>query len=301
MKQRVLITGGTGLIGIYLTNKLLAKGYEVAILSRTRKNVKKPVYIWEVEHAVIDQSIVNSSDYIIHLAGANIAEKRWSKKRKKIILSSRVDSCNLLFKALNPNKNQLKAFITASSIGYYGARTLDKIFVESDSFYNDFLGMVTKKWEDAANQFQNIGVRTVALRTGIVLSNKAKALKKLSLPIKLGLGASLGNGKQYIPWIHIEDLCNMYLKAIEDIQMQGAYNAVAPEYIKHNEWIHQLAERLNKKLWLPNIPAVWLQLILGELSDLVLKGSRISSDKIRTAGYQFLYPELKKALLALKL
>ncbi len=293
----VLISGGSGLIGRHLSLKLIEKGYHVAILSRTGKqHSKNPTYAWDPTKGEIDKAALSNAAYIIHLAGVNIGEKRWTPARKKLIIDSRVQSAQLIFKNLPENNPQLKAFITASAIGYYGSITTDKIFDESENAADDFLGETCRKWENAADQFEKSGIRTVKIRTGLVLTDKGGALEKMALPVKLGIGSALGNGKQYMPWIHINDLCNIYIKAIEDDKMKGAYNAVAPDYKTNSEFTAILAKVLNKPMWFPNVPSFLLKIIFGKMSEIFLKGSRVSSEKIINSGFHFRFPELEKAL-----
>lgn len=295
---QVLITGGNGLIGQELCKTLLHKGYDVAILSRGPQNTQQeiPSYHWNPEKALIDKDILNSADYIIHLAGANIGDKRWSQKRKNEIIDSRVKSAELLRQSLNKENSKLRAFISASAIGYYGSISSDKTYTETDSSADDFLSNTCKIWEKSADKFNELSPRVVKIRTGIVFSKKGSILSKLSIPIKIGFGSSLGNGKQYLPWIHIDDLCNIYVNAIENAEMKGPYNAVAPEHITNNELTKKIAKTLKRPLWLPNIPSVLIKIIFGEMSVLLLNGSRVSSKKIMTANFKFKYPSIQNTL-----
>ncbi|NOQ26973.1 MAG: TIGR01777 family protein [Bacteroidales bacterium] len=346
---KILITGGTGLVGQHLSKMLLNKGYEVAILSLCKKtpntaflscckqsltkvsslvsNTSKalsltlsyqrlekkavylptlpsrtksidnkiPVFYWDINNNIIDKEAINSSNYIIHLAGVNIAGKRWTKNQKQGIVDSRVKSTELLFNNIDPNHN-LKAFISASAIGHYGAITSNHIFTETDSSADDFLGETCRLWEDSANKFQNLDIRTVKIRTGLVLSKQGGALSKMIKAFKLGIGSALGSGKQYMPWIHIDDLCEIYIKAIEDSEMNGAYNAVAPEHINNIAFSEKIAKQLKKPFWALRIPEFLFKLLFGEMADILLKGSRVSCDKIKATGYNFKYPTLKSAL-----
>ena len=291
----ILVTGGTGLIGKHLRTLLKKKGHHVSILSRNNSS-EENIFQWNIEEKYIDEEAIKNADYMVHLAGAGIADKRWTKKRKEIIIQSRVSSTNLLFKKvkeLNPN---LKGFIAASGVGFYGAITSTKIYSENDDSGNDFLGKTCSLWEKSSLHFNSLNIRTVIFRTGIVLSKKEGALEKIVKPIKLGFGAILGNGKQYVPWIHITDLCNMYLTAIENENYQGIYNAVAPEYTTHQNLTKQIASTLQKHLWLPNIPNLFLKIILGKMAVIILEGSRISSKKIKEMGFEFSFSSLENAL-----
>ena len=293
----VLITGGTGLIGEQLSKRLKDKGYEVAILSRARSKEEQILtYIWDLNKFEIDKEAIATADFIIHLSGSSIGEKRWTTKRKQQIIDSRIKSGQLIFDEIRKQNKNLKAFISASAIGYYGTTTSNKIFYETDPPGDDFLGRTCREWEQVADGFKNIGIRTVKIRTGVVLTKRGGALSKIKIPIKTGLGSAIGTGKQYIPWIHIDDLCGIYIKAIEDTQMIGAYNAVAPEHVTNKEFTQRLTTILKKTVWFPNIPAVVMKTLFGEMSEILLQGSRVSAEKIQTTGYNFQFPSLEGAL-----
>jgi hypothetical protein len=293
----VLITGGSGLIGRYLTQALLSEGYSVSHLSRKNGAPGKVrVFSWDPEKKIADPGIFEGVDYLIHLAGANIGEKRWTKKRKEEIVSSRVATASLLQKIISENRIPLKGFITASATGYYGSITSERIFTEEDPPAEDFLGTTCRLWEEGADLFEGMGIRTVKIRTAVVLEKSDSALGKLMEPAKFGLVVRLGSGKQYFPWIHINDLCNIYLMALNDQNMRGAYNAVAPEHINHNNFVRTMARIMGKPVFLPPVPAVIMRLMMGEMSDIVCKGSRISGEKIIKAGYSFRFDNLDAAL-----
>ena len=294
--SRVLITGGSGLIGQQLCNHLQQRGYEVALLGRSNSDHSNTLsYTWNLYRNEIDRDAINNCDFIIHLAGTNIGAKRWTSKRKDEIINSRVKSIDLIFNNLNRKSTKLKAFISASAIGYYGALTSEHIFIETDPPAGDFLGQVCKKWEDAADKFTSAGIRTVKLRTGVVLSKQGGALAKLQKPVQWGVASAIGSGKQYMPWIHKDDLCAMYIHALENIQMEGAYNAVAPEHVSNKTFTERLAQVLGKPFWLPNIPAFVMKLMFGKMARMLLEGSRVSSEKIEAAGYKYQFPDLNKA------
>jgi uncharacterized protein len=293
----VLITGGSGLIGKYLTTLLQKTGYTVSHLSRTGKAPGKTIgYKWNPENGIIDANALEGTDYIIHLAGANIGEKRWTGKRKKEIIESRVNSARLLHKTITERAISLKGFISASATGIYGAQTSPAIFNEKDPPGDDFLGSVCKKWEEAAGLFYNSGIRTVIIRSAIVLEKNDSALSKLMKPARFGFLIQTGSGLQYMPWIHINDLCRIYLKAIEDQEMKGAYNAAAPSHVTHKNFIRVLAMVMNLPVLPVPVPGFVIRAILGEMSDVILRGSRISSEKIINAGFEFSYPDMEDAL-----
>lgn len=288
---KILVTGGTGLIGKHLCKLLKNRGHFVTVLSRSR-TVNPLSFYWNINENYIDNEAITNTDYIIHLAGAGIADKRWTSARKKILINSRVDSTSLLFRKVKELNPTLKGFIAASGIGYYGALTSEKVFSENDNSGNDFLATICKLWEKESLSFQNENIRTVILRTGIVLSKKGGALDKIMKPIKLGVGAAIGSGKQFMPWISIEDLCNMYVEAIENKTINGIYNAVAPEHITNKGFTKTIAKFVKKPLWLPNIPSFVLKIVLGELSIILLEGSRVSSRKIENTGFKFKHSTL---------
>jgi uncharacterized protein (TIGR01777 family) len=295
MKEIVLITGAGGLIARELS-KQLENEYTVRFLTRHKKRENE--FMWDINKGMIDEKALEDVSHVIHLAGANISEKRWTDDRKKELISSRVDSAQLILKTLQKNNCVLKSFISASGINYYGTETTNKIFTEKDGPGNDFLSEIVVVWEKAADEFKekHVAERVVKLRTAVVLSEKDGALKKILPTIKMGIGSPLGSGKQYMPWIHIKDICSMYEFAIKKHDLDGSFNAVAPEHTTNRELTEMIAQILKKPLFIPNVPTFALQLIFGELSDAVLKGSRASSEKIRKAGFQFEFPELDKAL-----
>lgn len=293
----ILISGGGGLIGRYLTSELLSSGYNVSHLSRKAEQFGKVrVHRWDPGKGILDPSNLLGVDYIIHLAGANIGEKSWSVQRKNEIISSRVGSANLILRTIRENNIPLKAFISASAIGYYGSVTTERIFREEDPPGNDFLGKVCLKWENAADEFKKEGIRVVKVRTGVVLEKNDSALSKLMMPAKSGFLVQTGNGRQYMPWIHISDLCRIYLKAINDQGMSGAYNAVSPMHITHAGFMKTLAKVMGKSVFPVPAPAFILKAALGEMSKVVLEGSRVSSDKLMNSGFEFLYSDLATAL-----
>lgn len=297
MTKIVLIAGGTGLIGKRLQEILTANGFTVRVLTRQVSPTNRHNhYVWDVNNAYIDENAFTDVSVIINLTGANIGSQRWSKSRKNEILQSRVKSTELLYSYVTKLNIPLDKFITASATGYYGAVTTDKIFKETDAPATDFLGNVCSLWEKAADKFQNHSIKTLKIRTGVVLDLSEGALPKMLKPIKMGLGAVLGNGKQYLPWIHVEDICRIYLWSVQNADATGVYNAVTPQAITHEQFTKQLATLYRKKIILPSVPKFMLQLLLGEMSVLVTEGSRVSSEKIQQQGFVFEYDTLPHAL-----
>lgn len=294
--KRVLITGASGLIGSALSKFLYKNNIEVVKLSRSKKKDSKNNFTWDIESGFIEKKALENTDHIIHLAGAGIGDKRWTPNRKKEIINSRVKSAELLYNEISKLDKKPVTFISASAVGYYGAKTLDTIFTEKDPPANDFQGNVCSLWEESSKQFDNLGIRTVQLRFGVVLSPNNGALRKMSIPIKFGIGSPYGNGRQYIPWIHIYDVINLILFCMNNEKIKGVYNSVSPSYVTNEKFLKLIAKVLNRPFIMPNIPAFLLKIILGRMSEVVLEGSRISSDKIIDAGYEFRSTELETAL-----
>ena len=289
---KIVITGGTGLVGTRLTALLTERKHEVRILSRNPKGENE--FKWDVSKGFVDEKALENIDYIVHLAGAGIADKRWNKERKKVIVNSRVATANLLFDKIKEQKIALKGFISASGSNYYGAQTTEKIYKESGAVGTDFLGEVCRKWEAAAQQFKELDIPVTILRTGVVLSKTGGALEKMRTPIV----SPLGSGNQYMAWIHIDDLCEIYIKAVEE-GLTGVYNTVSPESHTSKTFSKTLAKAI-KRPYLPiAVPGFLLKLVFGELAVILLEGSRLSSDKLEKKGFVFKYKELKRALESL--
>lgn len=295
MKEIVLITGASGAIARVLSKKL-ENQYSIRFL--TRKKEAENEFEWDLENQIVDENAFENVSHIIHLAGANISEKRWTEDRKKELISSRVDSAKLILNTLKKKNIKLKSFISASGINFYGTKTTDKIFTENDAPGNDFLSEVVVVWEKAADEFkeQNVAERVVKIRTAVVLSKNEGALAKMMTPIQFGIGSPLGSGKQYMPWIHIDDICSIYEFALKNHEVEGSYNASAPQHTTNENLTKLIAKVLNKPLLMPNVPSFILKLIFGELADALLEGSRASSEKIIKAGFEFQFPDLKMAL-----
>lgn len=301
----ILITGGTGMVGQQLTRVLLSKGYDVIWLSRAsgKKEIDGKVIriaSWNLQEQTIDETAIQQADHIIHLAGAGVADKRWTAKRKQEILDSRTQSSALLVKALQTIPNKVQSVISASAIGWYGPdedNTLGSSFTEDMPAYPDYLGSTCKAWEESITPVTELGKRLVKLRIGIVLSTTGGALAEFKKPLKGGMAAILGSGKQMISWIHVHDLCRMFLYAIENQSMQGTFNAVAPHPVSNKELTLTLAKQKNGSFYIPfYVPAFLLKMILGEMSIEVLKSATVSSRKIEEQGFRFEYATVQQAL-----
>jgi uncharacterized protein (TIGR01777 family) len=299
----VLITGGTGMIGKALTGALVDKGYTITILTREKQGNSADERInyaeWDIESQTIDNDAIAKADHIIHLAGANVGEKRWTKKRKKEIVNSRVKTGELLIKAMKEVPNQVKTVISASGIGWYGpdpAIPNPHPFKEDAPAFTDFLGQTCLQWEQCLEPVTLLGKRLVKLRTGIVLTQKGGALDEFKKPLRFGLATILANGRQIVSWIAIEDLVQIYIKAIEDSRMAGPYNAVAPDTVTNKQLVLQFAKAVNGKFYIPcYVPSFLLKLVLGEMSIEVLKSATVNCNKILQTGFTFQFPSIETA------
>ncbi|MFL5746989.1 MAG: TIGR01777 family oxidoreductase [Niastella sp.] len=299
----ILITGGTGTIGKSLSKFLVEKQHEVIILTRhPRQGTGAVSYAaWNPTDQTIDIAALQKADYIINLAGAGVADKRWSKKRKQEIVDSRVQSGQVLVKVMQQNTNKVQAVISMSGIGWYGddnkRNPSQKFFSEGDPADPGFLGDTCVKWENAIKPVTAMNKRLVIFRTGIVLSNEGGALAEFQKPIKAGIAPFFGSGEQVTSWIHIDDVCRLFLHAIEKDRVRGEYNIVAPEPVTNKHLMLTLAKKMKGKFFIPvYVPSFVLKLILGELSIEVLKSARVSCEKIKSSGFQFLFPTLEVAL-----
>jgi len=308
----ILITGGTGMIGSVLTRLLIDKGYRVIILSRASGEAsgrKTTSYVasgalqtfhWDPGTGAIDPEAVRQADYIVHLAGAGVADRRWSAKRKKTIVESRTQSSALLVKALKEIPNKVQALVSSSAIGWYGPDPSipnTSPFEETASSADDFLGETCRLWEESIAPVRALGKRLAIIRTGIVLSNQGGALAEFKKPVRLGVAAILGSGRQMVSWIHVEDLCRIYIQAIEQREWSGIYNGVAPKPVDNRTLTLELARRLKGRYFVPvYVPSFLLKWLVGEMSIEVLKSVTVSAKKTRQAGFQFIYPSIENAL-----
>jgi uncharacterized protein (TIGR01777 family) len=300
--QTILITGGTGMVGQSLTNLLLSKGYQVIVLTRQQKQASRANFSfakWDLNKGWIDPAAVGAADYIIHLAGEGVADKRWTSARKKAILESRVQSSALLVKALKEHPNKVKAIVAASAIGWYGPDNEKSTafgFVETDAVDDSFLGDTCKQWEDSMHPVKTMGIRLVTIRIGIVFNKMGGALAEFIKPAKLGAAAILGDGKQMVSWIHQQDLNRLMLFALEQEKVEGVYNAVAPDPVNNAILTKAIARRFHTWAIPFHVPSFILKIMLGEMSVEVLKSANVSASKILAAGFNFDYVSMDEAL-----
>lgn len=296
--MKVLITGATGLVGNELSSLLLQNGVTVHYLSTSKsKLVSESNYkgfYWNPNAGEINKNVLDEVDVIVHLAGASVSE-RWTTSYKEEIINSRVLSTRLLFQTLSKNQNQVKHIISASAIGIYPS-SYDAVYSEDNQEVDaSFLGEVVQQWEEEMDQFERLGILVSKVRTGIVLAEEGGALQKMVKPIKLGLGAAFGTGKQYQSWIHNHDLASLYYYIIQH-KLEGIYNAVSPYPVTNEGLTKAIANTLAVPYFMPNIPKFILKIILGEMHQILFTSQNVSARKILERGFQFKYASLDKAL-----
>lgn len=296
----ILISGGSGLVGCALSEKLLSEGHEVRILSRfpiSNKTIKS--FYWNVNSGEVDENAFSNIDHFVHLAGTGIADKRWTPERKKEIIESRTKSMALILFVLKKNNIKLKSFVGASAIGIYGMSTSEKTYTESDIGEDCFLTHSCIEWEKSYFHVPEFTDRLAVIRIGVVLSQKGGALQKLIPIFKLGLGSPVGSGKQYMPWIHIDDLCSIFIECLFNPIYSGVFNAVSSENTTNAEFSQKLANALSKPFIIPNVPSFVLKTLFGEMANVLLQGSKVSNHKLTQLGFQFKYDNLNDALKSL--
>ncbi len=291
--MKVLITGGSGLVGKRLSEILAKQGCEIGWLSRSKRSIDQiRVFQWDVHAQTIDQKAIEWADGIIHLAGAGVADKRWTEARKKEILESRTLSTRLLKTAIEAANNKPTVFVSASAIGFYGFKTSDAWLTESSPAGNEFLAKVTVDWEKEVQEIEKLGITTSWIRVGIVLSKEGGALVEMTKPPVV---APLGSGKQWMPWIHIDDLCLLFAHALNN-NLIGALNGVAPNPTLHHVFMKSLSKAASK-VYLPiGVPAFALRIAVGEMAGMLTEGTRVSAKHTLSTGYTFQYPMLEDAL-----
>lgn len=301
----VLVTGGTGLIGTALVKELVKKGHDIIILSRSARPAEKKISYaqWDPSRGQIDADAVKKADYIVHLAGANVADGRWTEKRKDEIVNSRVKSGQLLVKALAEIPNRVQAVISFSATGWYGPDPQvpnPKPFTENDPPATDFLATTCRQWEEAIRPVTDLDKRLVILRSGIVLSDEGGAYREFRKTLPLGAASVLGNGRQIVSWIHIDDTVRIVIEALENGSLSGVYNAVAPNPVSNKKIITTIATQRKKPYLTVHVPEIALKTLLGEMSIEVLKSATVSSARLQSAGFRFFFEEIGTAVFNLE-
>lgn len=296
--KTILVTGGTGLIGKALAKVLKTQGYKLILLSRG--NELPPdydaVYRWDATNRSFDYAALEGVTDVIHLAGAGIADKRWTDGRKNEIIQSRIAPLQAIREGLAVRNQKIDTLVSGSAVGWYGSGTDSLLHVENESAASDFMGQTCKLWEDAANAFSDCAHRIVKIRTGVVLDSGAGAFPSLLRAVKLGLGAPLGTGLQQIPWIHRDDIVAVFRTALENVSYAGPVNATATQNCSNSNFTKVLCRETHRPFWPISVPSFFLSVLFGEMADVVLQGSRISNEKLRGLGFNFMYTELSDAI-----
>lgn len=291
-----MVTGGSGLVGQYLVDLLHQTGYQVHLLSRSSRSSEKFTgFRWDLNNSFIEEAAFEGVQAIVHLAGAGVADKRWTDSRKREIIDSRVKSAGLMFDFLSQKNHQVDTFISASAMGIYGNKG-SQMVSEADDFGDDFLAEVCIQWEAAAAEFEKLDIRTSMIRISLVLDKKQGALPQMALPVNFGVKAGFGTGKQMTSWIHARDLAKAILFILENESCTGPYNAAAPEALSNTAFMQAIGAAKNRNLISFNIPKSILNLVFGELSQALLQDVAISPAKLIEAGFEFEFPTLKLAL-----
>ena len=296
--MRVLITGATGLIGTEIVKKCHNNGIAVNYLTTSKSKIENTSnyqgFYWNPSKAEIDVNCVKDVDVIIHLVGSSIS-KRWTEANKQVMLSSRLETTALLHETVKNNPNNIKQIISASAIGYY-PDSLTNYYSEDEKQINDsFLGRVVQEWEQVVDTFNTLNITVSKVRIGIVFSEKGGAFPQLEKPIRFGAGAAMGSGEQWMSWIHLEDLSNIFMHVLEH-KLEGVYNGVAPNPATNKAITKAIAKQLKMPLLLPNIPKFAMKLVLGEMHILLFESQRVCSKKIEKSGFKFEYINLESAL-----
>ena len=300
--SKVLIAGGTGLIGGRLSDLLAEKGYQVVHLSRKKRpDAPYKTYQWDTKKNYIEETALTDTDYVINLAGAGIAEGLWTTSRKKLIIESRVQTADLLGDYIAKMSDKPKAYLSSAAIGIYGDRGDEELTEESEIGTEGFMVKCCREWEYAITKVATqTGIRTVGIRIGIVLSTQGGALPKMMLPTKFFTASYFGDGRQWYSWIHIDDVCRMFIKAMEDKSMEGIYNGTSPHPLRHKALTKQMVDALDKNALVVPAPAPVLRLGMGEMADVVLNSNKVFPARMEMAGFEFHFPDFSEAIQDLK-
>jgi len=296
--MRVLITGATGLIGSEIVKNCHAKGIAVNYLTTSKSKIENNSnyqgFYWNPSQSKIDVNCIKDVDTIIHLVGASIS-KRWTKAHKQAIINSRLETTALLHDTVKNNSNTIKQIISASAIGYYPDSLTNYYSEDEKEISTSFLGQVVEAWEQVVDTFKTLNIIVSKVRIGIVFSNKGGAFPELAKPIKFGAGAVMGSGKQWMSWVHLNDLAGIFMHVLQR-NLEGIYNGVAPNPATNNTITKVIAKKMKRPLFLPNIPKFAMQLVLGEMHIILFESQRVSSKKIEDSGFEFKYVNLDAAL-----
>ncbi|HLP94512.1 MAG TPA: TIGR01777 family oxidoreductase [Saprospiraceae bacterium] len=294
MTKTILIAGGTGLIGNRLIPMLRADGWTIRLLTRKPKGSEQ--FHWDPLTNKIDPAALQGVQAVINLAGAGIADKRWTAQRKKELIESRVKAADLLWQHFSQQSTRPEVYLSASAIGFYGNSGEAWMSEDDEPVEESFMVDCCRQWESAADRFTQLGIRTAKFRIGVVLAQEGGALAEIIKPVRFGLGAYFGDGQAWWSWIHRDDVCGAFLWALQQPEASGVYNLVAPNPVRGKALVVSTAWAMRKKVLLAPAPSFVLRLMLGEMSAVILNSNRVSADKLLKSGFAFQYPELEPAL-----
>ena len=299
--RKILITGGTGAVGSCIIKTLEKEGHQVHVLSRSPEEhqdtyPQAAFFAWNIRDKTIDTNAFEGVDTVIHLAGKNVAEGRWTDKRRQEILDSRIESAKLLYDTIEQLEHKPRTFVSASAIGYYGGNKDTLVNEESPAAKNDFLAEVCIQWELAADRFASLGLRVVKIRIGVVLDTDTGVLQKLVPVTKAGLAAPLGKGDQYMSWIHIKDLARLFVHTATNEEVEGVLNGVADNPETNRDFTKTLADVLNRPMVLPKVPAFVLKGAMGQMAEIALDSIRVDNQRMRAIGFECQFKDLSGAL-----
>jgi uncharacterized protein (TIGR01777 family) len=300
MNKKIIITGATGFIGKKLSKALIERGEQLTIFTQSLEKGKTEIpnaydYVrWDYNNPGEWEKHLNGKDAVIHLAGANLFGRRWNKEYKKTIMESREIGTRNIVEAISKAEKKPPVFICSSAVGYYGDSG-NSTLTEDSPNGNDFLASVCMRWESSAAEVEKLGVRRVSIRTGLILSIEEGALKKMLLPFKLFIGGSLGDGKQWFPWIHVDDIIGIYLYALDNVNLKGSVNAAAPNPVRMKEFARTLGKTLHKPSFF-SVPEFVLRVVLGEFAYAVTASLKVTPQKLKDMNYKFKFERLEDAL-----
>jgi hypothetical protein len=298
--MKIVLAGATGFIGQKLIQRLLQEKHELILLTRDPEKAAQKFgrvltpFKWDGRTQGDWLRLIDGADAVINLTGESIAGKRWNRRQKEKIRSSRIEATQIIVQAIEAAENKPSALINASAVGYYGDVPTDTV-TEKYPASTDFLGMLSEKWENTAMQAKVFGVRVVCPRIGIVLGADGGALEKMILPFKLFAGGPLGSGNQWFPWIHIDDLIGAFLFVLKNQDISGAVNFTAPNPVTMKEFCTKLGKVLGRPSWIP-VPVIVLRLAVGEFANFLLSGQKAVPEKLAKLGYDFTYEDVESAL-----
>lgn len=299
--MKIILTGGTGFIGKRLVETLVAAQHDIILFTQNPESIDMSVYpsvqlrAWDGKTPGAWAEEMERADAVLNFAGEPIAAKRWTSQQKERILTSRVNATRAIVEAIRHTKKKPSVLVNASAVGYYGAVENDDV-LETCKRGDGFLSMTCEKWEQEALAAEQLGVRVVLLRTGVVIGDGGGALKKMALPFKMFVGGPVGSGRQWFPWIHLDDVVNIALFAIQNSALAGPVNVAAPDPVTMKQFCDALGGAMHRPSWAP-VPGFVLKIALGEMSGMLLTGQRSIPAKLNHAGYDFLFPKLDGALI----